>query len=559
MATGTLTLALLTLSAGAVPPDVVPMNGRNFQIPIHIAEGQRGKIKELILFTSSDQGATWNETQVAPPDKDAFVFYAPSDGVYWFNICVVDAQGRREPPDIYKSPPRQKVLVDTLPPNVRIVSAERQGDDVVVAWEIQEDHPDLATLKLEYRAADAAAWTWTPVSMSPALSGQTRFHVATAGPVTIHLQLADDAGNVGDAQAEVRAKSGVSNPSAPAIVPATLQSNATPPIAPATANPHAQTGGGPAPAPSSASAPVPNTISTAPPAGSWDSSPPVQPVSLRRNDPPSPPERQWGSSPASGYQQTGWDGGPNRPTGVDAASRNGQTVASMGYAYAPTSTVGGLRGLGDVAGAVEISNNTQITLDYEVTRQGPSGIGKVELYLTGDEGRSWQRYYEDVHPKPPMTVNLPGEGIFGLRLVVTSGAGLARKAPQPGDSPQMRVEVDLTPPAVRLFPPQPDPTRRDALLLTWNASDRNLAANPITLEYAERPDGPWVTIAKELTNTGRYQWLLPQNMPVRVYLHVLAIDAAGNKAMDQTPEPVLIDPSEPEGQIKGIVKTVRRP
>jgi hypothetical protein len=71
MATGTLTLALLTLSAGAVPPDVVPMNGRNFQIPIHIAEGQRGKIKELILFASSDQGATWNETQVAPPDKAA--------------------------------------------------------------------------------------------------------------------------------------------------------------------------------------------------------------------------------------------------------------------------------------------------------------------------------------------------------------------------------------------------------------------------------------------------------------------------------------------------------
>jgi hypothetical protein len=158
-----------------------------------------------------------------------------------------------------------------------------------------------------------------------------------------------------------------------------------------------------------------------------------------------------------------------------------------------------------------------------------------------------------------MTVNLPGEGLFGLRLVVTSGAGLARKAPQPGDPPQMRVEVDLTPPAVRLFPPQPDPTRRDALLLTWNASDRNLAPNPITLEYAERPEGPWLTIAKELTNTGRYQWLLPQNMPVRVYLHLLAVDTAGNKGMDQSPEPVLIDPSEPEGQIKGIIKAVRRP
>src|SRR5713226_4783609 len=125
MGTGTLTLALLALSTSAVPSDVVPMNSRNFQIPIHITEGQRSKIKELILFASSDEGVTWNQVSAAAPDKDAFVFYAPTDGLYWFNICVVDAQGGRQPPDIYKAPPRQKVLVDTLAPNVHVVKAER--------------------------------------------------------------------------------------------------------------------------------------------------------------------------------------------------------------------------------------------------------------------------------------------------------------------------------------------------------------------------------------------------------------------------------------------------
>ena len=35
---------------------------------------------------------------------------------------------------------------------------------------------------------------------------------------------------------------------------------------------------------------------------------------------------------------------------------------------------------------------------------------------------------------------------------------------------------------------------RDALLLTWNATDRNLAPNPIWLQYAEGPNGPWQTI-----------------------------------------------------------------
>src|SRR5207245_1883747 len=116
------------------------------------------------------------------------------------------------------------------------------------------------------------------------------------------------------------------------------------------------------------------------------------------------------------------------------------------------------------------------------------------------------------------TANLPGEGIYGMRLVVTSRAGLGGKPPKPGEKPQMRLEVDTTPPAVKLFYPQLDPTRRDRLVLTWTASDRNLAANPITLQWAERPDSDWRPIAMDLTNSGRYQWQLPPNMPYKVYL-----------------------------------------
>jgi hypothetical protein len=234
-------------------------------------------------------------------------------------------------------------------------------------------------------------------------------------------------------------------------------------------------------------------------------------------------------------------------------------MATANTGSSPLSPTGSFRAPVNGPAAQEITNSTQVTLDYEVTHKGPSGVKKVELYLTADEGRTWQRYQEDRSARPPMTVNLPGEGIYGLRLIITSGAGLARKAPQPGDLPQMRIEVDTTPPAVRLFPPQPDPTRPGTLLLTWNANDRNLAANPITLQYSERPDGPWQIIAKELTNSGRYPWLLPPNTPPRVYLKLVALDAAGNEGVDQTPEAVVIDPVEPEGQIKGIIKSVRGP
>jgi hypothetical protein len=48
-------------------------------------------------------------------------------------------------------------------------------------------------------------------------------------------------------------------------------------------------------------------------------------------------------------------------------------------------------------------------------------------------------------------------------------------------------------------------------------------------------------------------------MPYRVYLRVTARDLAGNVGVDESPEPVLIDLHEPEGQLLGISGSVRRP
>src|SRR5262249_23090772 len=126
------------------------------------------------------------------------------------------------------------------------------------------------------------------------------------------------------------------------------------------------------------------------------------------------------------------------------------------------------------------------------------------------------------------------------------------------DLPQMRIEVDMTPPVAKLYYPQADPHRRDALLLSWTASDKNLAPNPITLQWAERPDGAWTTIAAEVPNTGRYTWQLTPNLPYRVYLRLIARDSAGNTGVDETPDPVLIDLHEPEGQLLGLSGTLRK-
>jgi hypothetical protein len=562
MATGILLLAGL-LMAGDVPPaDVVPMNYRNFQIPFHIDPAQRDKIKEVILFASTDQGLTWNQVGVASPDKSAFAFYAPTDGLYWFNIGVVDVQGNREPPDIYQTPPHQKVLVDTLKPNLRITAAERQGDEIVVGWEVQEDHPDLATLKLEYRTPDAPTWMWYLAPVSPAPTGQARFRFLNSGPVMVRMQVADQAGNLGVAQTEVPGKQG-------AVTTAATTGPAGTPNSAGAAAPSGTSATPLASAPPGvAGAQAVSAPPQLPPASSAaERLPPIQPASLTQADPrpssergvappPPPPiyqqpatpmpDQAWGPPPAPNYPQ---------PSGYNADNRY---LATNAYAGSQSVPATGSPWPRVPVGPAQITNSAQVTLDYEVTKVGPSGVGSVELYLTQDEGRTWQRYADDPKLKPPMTVNLPGEGVFGLRLVVRSRAGLGQRPPQSGEVPQMRVEVDTTPPLAKIFPPQPDPRRRDSLLLTWNASDPNLTPNPITLQWSERPEGPWQVIAADLTNSGRYTWQLTQNLPYRVYLRLLARDAAGNVGMDETPEAVLIDLHEPEGQIKGIIGVVRR-
>ena len=127
MGTGTLTLAYLLLAAGATP-DIWPINQANIRIPIHVDPVRRPLIKQLVLYASNDEGRTWKQVAVASPDQEAFAFSAPTDGIYWFTVTVVDSQGNSEPKDIYKVPPSQKILIDTLKPMVKITAAERQGE-----------------------------------------------------------------------------------------------------------------------------------------------------------------------------------------------------------------------------------------------------------------------------------------------------------------------------------------------------------------------------------------------------------------------------------------------
>jgi hypothetical protein len=198
-------------------------------------------------------------------------------------------------------------------------------------------------------------------------------------------------------------------------------------------------------------------------------------------------------------------------------------------------------------------NSRSFDLEYEVDGVGPAGIAKVELWGTRDGGKTWKSYGIDSDNRSPIRATVEGEGLYGFRVAVQSANGLGGLPPKPGDSPQMWVGVDLTKPTVRILGVEAGTGEHAGeLLIRWQASDAAMASRPITLQFSDRPNGPWSIIAAGLENIGSYAWRPDNRAPDKIYLRIEARDEAGNTATFDTPEPTALDRIFPAGRIREV-------
>jgi hypothetical protein len=205
-------------------------------------------------------------------------------------------------------------------------------------------------------------------------------------------------------------------------------------------------------------------------------------------------------------------------------------------------------------------NGTRVVLDYQIEQTGASGIGKVEVWYTRDLGQTWMKLGDDADHKSPAEVDLPGEGVFGVSLVVANGRGFGGSPPKPGDSPDWWIEVDMTKPKGDLLNVRTGTVDDGSLQITWFAKDKNLHAEPIDLYYASKREGPWQPIVKNLGNDGVYCWTPAPDIGSHTYIRLVIRDQAGNSSSSETVQPIALDDlSRPRGRVVSVTTPVTRP
>lgn len=544
--------------------DIVYLKQPVFQIPIQIASARVADITELHLYVSTDRGQTWQKVRTAKPSQQAFTFRAQADGEYWFSLAYVDRDGKVEPSDVRAEPAGLRVVLDTRAPTVVLQPMLREGGHFGVTWSLSDEKLDIDSLVIEVKGDGDP--DWRDVRAPKMSEGQGQWVGDPKENYSVRATIRDRAGNVSVARVEIPAEE-KSFAAAPSAVPPVSST----PDAMASSAPRAlefqesQYSVPPPPRREPLAVPIPRAATGAADVGlSERTMDPAQSVAAMprpvthtvqrpifdREKPDLPADARPG---APAIQQVGAE---RNPSALLAESQRRSAIASTAQPTPRASAP--MPAPEPEKRKIRLSNTNNFAVDYQVRGVGPSGVGKVELYYTTDNGQKWTLLGEDPDRQPPFEVTLPSDGRYGLTVVVKSPAGFGQRPPKEGDLPQMIVEIDTTPPEAEMYQPIPDPNSSDdSLLISWSCRDLHLSETPVNLYFAEFPEGPWYSIKAGLPPAGQYSWRVPSNIPHQVYLRLMATDLGNNVSVADTPKPVIVDLARPEADVIGILPDSR--
>jgi hypothetical protein len=505
------------------PPRVLYIREKHFRLPIALDDRERLTLQEVQLYVKNSPQEPWKLAARGKNRQTEFDYRVPADGEYAFGVATLDRLGQLVPSDVVNMIPGMIVVVDTRPPDVsvRVLPPTPQGD--VVECKVTDANLSTEKVRVEYQG-QALVWQVLP----PLADGPDRYRLPEPiGPASmLRVWAADRAGNATTRIIKLGQPGG-----APGSQPVAGLGNL-----PAM----------PTPAVDARSAKVPGPIIIEQPS----IGPVAGPVVTERRG-VMQADFQYSGAAVQPIPDAHFGATTTSPSRLDLSPPPPSATAPPPPAAPPASMKTETRT------PPQLLNGTHVTLQYQIEQQGPTGVGKVEVWATRDNGSTWQRLHESPGQNSPLQFDLPGEGTYGLSLVMTNGHGLSSPPPKPGDAPDYWVEVDVTKPAAQLLSVRPG-TAADigSLLITWLANDKNLGDTPIDLYYSSQRDGPWQPIARGIRNDGSYRWTLPQNFGADCYARMDVTDRAGNLTRCVTPDPVLIDLVRPKAHVVGLTASI---
>jgi hypothetical protein len=523
---------------GQGAPDRIYSRQKAFRIPFQIPDPTEQKqLQEVQLYVARN-GGKWEKYTAAPPDvapeKRSFTFRTDQDGEFWFAVRTMDKKGALNPAEDSDMQVGLRVIVDSEVPKIELRPLARNGREVGFEWEVQDRNIDLDSLKMEYRVDGQDSWHAVP-GVVQKFFGQVIWAPEAAGRVTVRCQVQDRAHNLGIQSVELE---GSDETGQTPDGPGTGGNQNSGPTIPSGMKPFNT---------------QPDIPVNRPPLNSRDNGNAAKKNSTGRSVTVDP------KSDSTGSNQDGATG--EEPSASAASNQDARrsTPAKYDFDIDATTPKRASSGASNKPANRQIVNDTEVSLDYQIDDEGPSGVSVIELWVTTDMGRTWRRVGEDPDRQSPFVVNFAAEGLYGLSMIAKSGVGLGDRPPAAGDQPQMWIEVDKTPPHVQLSPPEIGKgPQAGSVIITWQADDPNLGDRCASLFYAEGASNDWKPIATGIDNSGRYVWKTNGQTPYRFRVAIEIADLAGNREMAESAE-VTIDMSKPKPRMTGVnsAKTYR--
>lgn len=182
------------------------------------------------------------------------------------------------------------------------------------------------------------------------------------------------------------------------------------------------------------------------------------------------------------------------------------------------------------ASQIQFLKSARIVLSYRAAK-GSSEVTHAEAWITADRAVTWKKVSAPFGaPKGKIAIDAPGDGLFGIYLILYNNAGPSSPPPEPGTAPQQWVQVDRTSPFVQLLELRPDTgfNQNREVNLRWKSQDESMNDRPVSLFFKPEGSSNYQSIAELQEGTSEFRWTVPSSVQGRVTVKAVALDRAGN-------------------------------